>query len=74
MNVLRMVSSGQMARQALSYVIEKRVEEIYLCVRNVIRDTGYEEVLSSGIVITGGSALMRSPRPTHFSSSITSAR
>jgi len=48
----------QMARQALSYVIEKRVEEIYLCVRNVIRDTGYEEVLSSGIVITGGSALM----------------
>jgi cell division protein FtsA len=48
----------QMARQALSYVIEKRVEEIYLCVRNVIRDTGYEEVLSSGIVITGGSSLM----------------
>ena len=48
----------QMARQALSYVIEKRVEEIYLCVRNVIRDTGYEEVLSSGIVITGGSSVM----------------
>jgi cell division protein FtsA len=48
----------QMARQALSYVIEKRVEEIYLCVRNVIRDTGYEEMLSSGIVITGGSSLM----------------
>ena len=48
----------RMARQALAYVIEKRVEEIYLSARNVIRDSGYEEVLSSGIVITGGSAVM----------------
>jgi cell division protein FtsA len=34
------------------------VEEIYTLVQQVIRESGYEEVLSSGIVITGGSAVM----------------
>ncbi len=47
-----------LSRQALSGVIEPRVEEIYALVQQVIRESGYEEVLSSGIVITGGSALM----------------
>ena len=47
-----------LSRQALAGVIEPRVEEIYSLVQQVIRESGYEEVLSSGIVITGGSAVM----------------
>ena len=47
-----------LSRQALSGVIEPRVEEIYSLVQQIIRESGYEEVLSSGIVITGGSAVM----------------
>jgi cell division protein FtsA len=34
------------------------VEEIFSLVQQVIRESGYEEVLSSGIVLTGGSAVM----------------
>ena len=45
-------------RQALAGVIEPRVEEIFSLVHQVIRESGYEELLSSGIVITGGSAVM----------------
>jgi cell division protein FtsA len=47
-----------LSRQALAGVIEPRVEEIYKLVHQVIRDSGYEELLSSGIVITGGTAVM----------------
>jgi cell division protein FtsA len=47
-----------LSRQALAGVIEPRVEEIFSLVQQVIRESGYEEVLSSGIVITGGSAVM----------------
>jgi cell division protein FtsA len=47
-----------LSRQALAGVIEPRVEEIYALVQQVLRDSGFEEVLSSGIVLTGGSAMM----------------
>jgi cell division protein FtsA len=47
-----------LSRQALSGVIEPRVEEIFSLVSQVMRDSGYEEVLSSGIVLTGGSCVM----------------
>jgi cell division protein FtsA len=47
-----------LSRQALAGVIEPRVEEIFALVQQVVRESGYEEVLSSGIVITGGSAVM----------------
>ena len=47
-----------LSRQALAGVIEPRVEEIFSLVQQVIRDSGYEEVLSSGIVLTGGSSVM----------------
>jgi cell division protein FtsA len=47
-----------LSRQALAGVIEPRVEEIFSLVQQVIRDSGYEELLSSGIVLTGGSAVM----------------
>ena len=42
-----------LSKQALAGVIEPRVEEIFSLVQQVIRESGYEEVLSSGIVITG---------------------
>ncbi len=48
----------KLSRQALAGVIEPRVEEIYSLVQQVVRESGYEEVLSSGIVITGGSSVM----------------
>ncbi len=47
-----------LSRQALAGVIEPRVEEIFSLVQQVVRDSGYEEVLSSGVVITGGASLM----------------
>jgi len=47
-----------LSRQALAGVIEPRVEEIFSLVQQVIRESGYEEVLSSGVVLTGGSAVM----------------
>ncbi len=47
-----------LSKQALAGVIEPRVEEIFSLVQQVIRESGYEELLSSGIVLTGGSAVM----------------
>ena len=47
-----------LSRQALAGVIEPRVEEIFEIVQQVVRDSGYEEMLSSGVVLTGGSAVM----------------
>ncbi len=51
-------SPRMLSRQALAGVIEPRVEEIFSLVLQVIRESGFEEVLSSGIVLTGGSAIM----------------
>jgi cell division protein FtsA len=47
-----------LSRQALAGVIEPRVEEIFQLVHQVLRDSGFEEMLSSGIVLTGGSCIM----------------
>ncbi len=47
-----------LSRQVLAGVIEPRVEEIFALVHQVMRDSGFEEVLSSGIVLTGGSSIM----------------
>ncbi len=47
-----------LSRQALAGVIEPRVEEIFSLVHQVLRDSGYEELLSSGIVLAGGTASM----------------
>ncbi|OGA28996.1 MAG: cell division protein FtsA [Betaproteobacteria bacterium RIFCSPLOWO2_02_FULL_65_24] len=51
--------SRQLSRQVLAEVIEPRVEELYSLVQKVLRDSGYEELLSSGVVLTGGSAVMQ---------------
>ncbi|MGV3740934.1 MAG: cell division protein FtsA, partial [Burkholderiaceae bacterium] len=50
--------SRSLSRQALAAVIEPRVEELFALVHQVVRESGYEEVLSSGLVLTGGSAMM----------------
>jgi cell division protein FtsA len=47
-----------LSRQTLAEVIEPRVEELYGLVQAELRRSGYEDLLSSGIVITGGSAGM----------------
>ena len=49
----------ELSRQTLAEVIEPRVEELYSLIQRELRSSGLEELLSSGIVITGGSALMR---------------
>jgi len=51
-------SPRMLSRQALAGVIEPRVEEIFSLVHQVMRESGFEEMLSSGIVLTGGSCVM----------------
>jgi cell division protein FtsA len=51
--------SKKMSRQTLAEVIEPRAEELYSLVQAELRRSGFEELLSSGIVITGGSAAMQ---------------
>ncbi len=48
-----------LSRQTLAEVIEPRVEELYSLIQRELRSSGLEELLSSGIVLTGGSALMK---------------
>ncbi len=48
-----------LSRQTLAEVIEPRVEELYSLVQTELRRSGFEDLLSSGIVITGGSAAMQ---------------
>ncbi|MEY4979563.1 MAG: Cell division protein FtsA [Pseudomonadota bacterium] len=47
-----------LSRQSLAGVIEPRVEEIFMLVQQVVRDSGFESLVSSGVVLTGGSANM----------------
>ena len=48
----------KLSRQMLAEVIEPRVEELYTLVQAELRRSGFEELLSSGIVLTGGTALL----------------
>ena len=40
-------------------MIEPRIEELYSLVQAELRRSGFEELLSSGIVLTGGTALLQ---------------
>jgi cell division protein FtsA len=51
--------SRELSRQTLAEVIEPRVEELFTLVQQVLRQSGFEDLLSSGIVLTGGSAVMQ---------------
>ncbi|MEQ9496379.1 MAG: cell division protein FtsA [Deltaproteobacteria bacterium] len=45
-----------LSRQILCEIIEARVEEIFQLVREEIRNTAYEDLLASGVVLTGGTS------------------
>ena len=48
----------KLARQTLAEVVEPRVEELYGLVLADLRRSGFEDMVGSGIVLTGGSAKM----------------
>jgi cell division protein FtsA len=48
-----------LSRQTLAEVIEPRVEELYSLIQAELRRSGFEELLSSGIVLTGGSSALQ---------------
>ena len=52
-------SARMLSRKTLSEVIEPRVEELYSLVQAELRRSGFDDLLSSGIVITGGSSDMQ---------------
>ncbi|MBK8013405.1 MAG: cell division protein FtsA [Deltaproteobacteria bacterium] len=45
-----------LSRQILCEIIEARVEELFQLVRDEIRNTAYEDLLASGVVLTGGTS------------------
>src|SRR5258708_37908608 len=47
-----------LGRQILCEILEPRVEEIFQLVHREIQKCGYEDLLASGVVITGGSTLL----------------
>ena len=47
-----------MARRILSEILQPRAEEIFHLVWDEIRRAGYEKSLNSGIVLTGGGAIL----------------
>lgn len=49
----------QLSVQTLAEVLEPRVVELYEMVLNELRRSGMEQIIASGIVITGGAAMMR---------------
>ena len=48
----------KLARQTLAEVIEPRIEELYGLILAELRRSGFEDVIGSGIVLTGGSSKM----------------
>jgi cell division protein FtsA len=51
-------ASRELSRQILCDILEPRAEEIFSHVHEEIRNAGFERQLSSGIVLTGGGALL----------------
>ena len=49
----------KLSRPMLAEVIEPRIEELFQFVQSEVRRSGFEEMISSGIVVTGGSALLQ---------------
>ena len=48
----------RLSRRILCEIIEPRVEEMFLLAHREIAKTGYEELLASGAVVTGGTTIM----------------
>ncbi|MFM2325076.1 cell division protein FtsA [Brachymonas denitrificans] len=47
-----------LSKQVLAGVIEPRIEEIFSLVQKEVQSSGFEHLVSSGVVLTGGSAVM----------------
>jgi cell division protein FtsA len=47
-----------LSRQILSEIIEPRVEELFSLVKREIVKTGYEDMIASGLVLSGGTATL----------------
>jgi len=47
-----------LSRQILCEIIEPRVAELFEIVQQRLRTTGSEDMIASGVVLTGGTALM----------------
>ena len=50
--------SRKLSRRALADVIQPRVEELFELIQHELHRAGFEDVLSSGIVLTGGASAM----------------
>ncbi|MFP5348243.1 MAG: cell division protein FtsA, partial [Gammaproteobacteria bacterium] len=48
----------KLSRQTLAEVIEPRIEELYGLIQAELRRSGFEDVIGSGLVLTGGSSKM----------------
>lgn len=48
----------QVSRHELGSIVESRIEELFQLVQQNVRESGYEDLLSSGVVITGGTAAL----------------
>lgn len=46
------------SRRLLAEIIEPRVEEIFSLIQREVMKSGYQELLSGGVVITGGSSIL----------------
>ncbi len=50
--------SRKLSKQTLAEVVEMRIEELFDLVKLDLRRNGYEDIIRSGIVLTGGSSKM----------------
>ena len=48
-----------LSRASLAQIIEPRIEELYSLIAEIVRDSGFEELVSSGIVMTGGTSMLQ---------------
>jgi cell division protein FtsA len=48
----------RLARQTLAEVIEPRYDELFTLIQSELRRSGFEDLIASGIVLTGGSSKM----------------
>ena len=48
----------ELSRQTLAEVVESRYEELFRLVQAELRRSGYEQLIASGVVLTGGAAKM----------------
>lgn len=51
-------ASRRLARQTLAEVVEPRYEELFMFIHAELKNSGFEELMAAGVVLTGGSSKM----------------